>query len=93
VGVGCGGTMERTALLAKKALIRHVGEPNPDPEVAAMEEELLEAINNLGIGAQGFGGTKTALAVHMLTAPVHLAGMPVAVNLQCHVARHKTVTI
>ena len=93
VGVGCGGTMERTALLAKKALIRHVGEPNPDPEVAAMEAELLEAINNLGIGAQGFGGTRTALAVHMLTAPVHLAGMPVAVNLQCHVARHKTVTI
>ena len=93
VGVGCGGTMERTALLAKKALIRHVGEPNPDPEVAAYEAELLEAINNLGIGAQGFGGTKTALAVHMLTAPVHLAGMPVAVNLQCHVARHKTVTL
>ena len=93
VGLGVGGTMEQCALLAKKSLCRTVGEPNPDPEVAAYEREILEEVNKLGIGAQGFGGTKTALAVHMLTHPVHLAGMPVAVNLQCHVARHKTVVL
>lgn len=93
VGVGIGGTMERTAQLAKKCLIRPVGEPNPDPEIAAFEQELLTEINKLGIGAQGFGGTQTCMAVHMLTAPVHLAGLPVAVNIQCHVARHKTVVL
>ena len=93
VGCACGGTMEQVALLAKKALLRPVGEPNPDPEVARMEQEILEEINALGIGAQGFGGTKTALAVHMLTHPVHLASMPVAVNVQCHAARHKTVVL
>ena len=93
VGCACGGTIEQTTLLAKKALLRTVGEPNPDPEVAKMEQEILEEVNALGIGAQGFGGTKTALAVHMLTHPVHLASMPVAVNVQCHVARHKTVIL
>lgn len=93
VGVGCGGTMERTALLAKKALLRPVGEPSPDPEVAGYEAELLEEINRLGIGAQGFGGTRTCMAVHMLTEPVHLAGMPVAVSIQCHALRHKTVVL
>lgn len=93
VGCACGGTIEEVTLLAKKSLCRTVGEPNPDPEVAKMEQEILEDVNKLGIGAQGFGGTKTALAVHMLTHPVHLASMPVAVNVQCHVARHKTVVL
>jgi fumarate hydratase subunit alpha len=93
VGCACGGTIEQVTLLAKKALTRTVGEPNPDPEVAEMEAEILEAVNNLGIGTQGFGGTKTALAVHMETFPVHLASMPVAVNVQCHVARHKTAVL
>ena len=93
VGCACGGTVEEVMLLAKKSLCRPVGEPNPDPEVAKMEREILEEVNALGIGAQGFGGTKTALAVHMLTHPVHLASMPVGVNIQCHVARHKTVIL
>ncbi len=93
VGCAAGGTIEQVTLLAKKALCRDVGEPNPDPEVASLEQEILEEVNKLGIGAQGFGGTKTALAVHMLTHPVHLASLPVAVNVQCHVARHKTVVL
>ena len=93
VGCAAGGTNEEVTLLAKKALCRTVGEPNPDPEVASLEQEIQEEINKLGIGAQGFGGTKTALAVHMLTHPVHLASLPVAVNVQCHVARHKTVVL
>jgi len=93
VGCAAGGTIEEVTLLAKKALCRNVGEPNPDPEVASLEQEILEEVNKLGIGAQGFGGTKTALAVHMLTHPVHLASLPVAVNVQCHVARHKTVVL
>jgi fumarate hydratase subunit alpha len=93
VGCAVGGTIEQVTLLAKKALTREVGEPNPDPEVAEMEADVLEAVNKLGIGAQGFGGTKTALAVHMETFPVHLASMPVAVNVQCHVARHQTAVL
>lgn len=93
VGVGVGGTMERAALLAKKALLRKVGEPSPDAEAAALERELLDAINALGIGAQGFGGSQTALAVHILTSPVHMASLPVAVNIQCHAARHMTVEL
>ena len=93
VGCAAGGTSEQVMLLAKKALIRPVGEHNPDPEIAAFEDELLAAINDLGIGAQGFGGTRTALAVHMLTHPVHLASLPVGVCIQCHAARHKTVIL
>jgi len=93
VGCACGGTIERVTYLAKKALLRTVGEHNADPEVAEFEAECLEAINDLGIGAQGFGGTKTALAVNMEVCPVHLASMPVAVNVQCHVARHQTAVI
>ena len=93
VGVGVGGTMEKTALLAKQALLRSIGEANPNPDIANLERELLAAINDLGIGPQGFGGRITALAVHMETFPAHIASMPVAVNLQCHVARHRTVTI
>ncbi len=93
VGCAVGGTAEQAMLLAKKSLCRSVGAPNPDPEIAAMEQDILEAVNRLGIGAQGFGGTQTALAVHMLTHPVHLASLPVAVNLQCHAARHRTAVI
>ena len=93
VGVGVGGTMETAALLAKQSLCREAGQPNPDAETAEFEREVLDAVNALGIGAQGFGGTETALAVHVLTHPVHLASLPVAVNLQCHAARHKSVVI
>jgi len=89
VGVGIGGTTDQTALIAKKALLRPVGQPNPDPEVAELEAEILERVNRLGIGPQGFGGRVTALAVHVETFPCHIASLPVAVNIQCHSARHK----
>lgn len=88
VGVGIGGTFEGVALLAKKALLRPAGSKNPDPFYAVMEEELLERINRLGIGTQGFGGRITALAVHIETFPCHISSLPVAVNIQCHSARH-----
>ena len=88
LGVGIGGTMEKAAYLAKKALLRKAGEASPDPELAALERELLVAINKTGIGPQGLGGRTTALAVHIDTFPTHLAGLPVAVNVQCHAARH-----
>ena len=90
VGIGIGGTFDRAALLAKKALIRNSDQPNPDPYYAALEEELLEKINQLGIGPQGFGGKTTALAVNIETYPTHIAGLPVAVNINCHVTRHVT---
>ncbi len=93
VGVGIGGTIEVTTLIAKKALLRTIGEHNPNPEVAKLEEELLEEINNLGIGPQGFGGRITALAVNIETFPAHIASMPVAINIQCHAARHKEAII
>lgn len=93
VGVGVGGTAEKTLLLAKRALVRKVGEPNPDPEIAELERELLERINRLGIGPMGFGGRTTALAVHVETFPAHIASLPVAVNLQCHSARHKEAVL
>ena len=89
VGVGIGGTAERTLQLAKRALMRKVGEPSPDAETAELEKEILERINKLGIGPMGYGGRVTALAVHIETFPAHIASMPVAVNLQCHSARHK----
>ena len=89
VGVGIGGTTDKTMLMAKKALLRKVGEPNPDAEVAELEREILERVNNLGIGAMGYGGRITALAVHLDTFPCHIASLPVAVNLQCWCARHK----
>ncbi|HUU62439.1 MAG TPA: fumarate hydratase [Dehalococcoidia bacterium] len=89
VGVGIGGTADKATILAKKALLRRVGEPNPDPEMAELEREILERVNNLGIGPQGFGGRTTALAVHAEVFPTHIAMMPVAVNLNCHAARHK----
>ena len=90
VGVGIGGTFDKAAFLAKKALLRSVEEPNPDPYYAGLERELLENINALGIGPQGFGGRTTALAVNIETYPTHIAGLPVAVNINCHVTRHKT---
>ncbi|GAV25856.1 fumarate hydratase [Carboxydothermus islandicus] len=93
VGVGIGGTFEKAALLAKKALLREVGSQNPDPFYNSLEKELLEKINNLGIGPQGLGGRVTALAVHIETYPTHIASLPVAVNLNCHVARHETVIL
>ncbi len=93
VGVGIGGTIEQTALIAKRSLLREVGSPNPDPEVAELEAELLERINAIGTGPQGFGGNTTALAVHVETYPAHIASMPVAVNIQCHSARHKEAVL
>ena len=93
VGVGIGGTIEKTTLIAKKALLRTVGEHNQNPEVAKLEKELLEEINKLGIGPQGFGGRTTALAVNIETFPAHIASMPVAINMQCHAARHKEAII
>ncbi|MCX5996375.1 MAG: fumarate hydratase [Chloroflexi bacterium] len=93
VGVGIGGTAEKAMEIANKALLRSVGAPNPDAEVNALEKELLTRINALGIGPQGFGGKITALAVHIETFPAHIAGMPLAVNLQCHVARHKEIVL
>jgi fumarate hydratase subunit alpha len=89
VGLGIGGTFEQAALQAKKALLRPVGEPNPDPELASWEEGLLNKINCLGLGPQGMGGRITALAVHIRLVPCHIASLPVAVNLQCHANRHK----
>ena len=87
IGVGIGGTTDKTMFIAKKALLRKVGEPSPDPEVADLEREILERVNNLGIGAMGYGGTVTALAVHAETFPCHIASMPVAINMQCWCAR------
>ncbi|MBN2585866.1 MAG: fumarate hydratase [Candidatus Fermentibacteraceae bacterium] len=88
VGVGIGGSFEKCAMLAKEALLRPIGEPNPDPEFDRVEKELLRRVNNLGIGPQGLGGRTTALAVHIRTVPCHIASMPVAVNIQCHASRH-----
>lgn len=93
VGVGIGGDFEQCALLSKKALLRDVNTPNPDLFYAELEEELLYDINKLGIGPQGFGGKTTALAVNIETAPTHIAGLPVAVNIGCHVTRHATEII
>ena len=93
VGVGIGGTAERAMLMAKHSLTRECGTPSEDPMLADMERELLERINNLGIGPQGLGGRTTALAVHIEQMPTHIAGLPVAVNMQCHAARHKTAVI
>ena len=93
IGLGIGGTAEKVMLMAKKALLRKVGEPNPDPEVARLEKEVLIRVNRLGVGPMGFGGSTTALAVHAEVSPTHITSLPVAVNLQCHSARHKEVTL
>ena len=90
VGVGVGGTFDKCALLAKRALLRDMGVPSDNPFYADLERELLEQINASGIGPQGFGGRTTALAVHIETLPTHIAGLPCAVNINCHVARHVT---
>jgi len=93
VGVGIGGTFERTAILAKKALLRKVGQRNPDPKIATIEQEVLERINKLGIGPMGYGGTTTSLDVFFEVEPCHIASLPLAVNVQCHANRHKEATI
>ena len=90
VGVGIGGTFDKAAYMAKKALLRPVDVRNDDPFYADLETELLDSINALGIGPQGFGGRTTALAVNIEKFPTHIAGLPVAVNINCHVTRHKT---
>jgi fumarate hydratase subunit alpha len=93
VGVGIGGTVEKCVMLAKRALLREVGKPNPDGEFAELEREILRRVNNLGIGPMGYGGRTTALAVHVEVFPAHIASMPVAVNMQCWCARHKEATL
>jgi fumarate hydratase subunit alpha len=93
VGVGIGGTFERSALLAKKALMRKIGERNADPELAKVEVEVLARINKLGIGPMGYGGNTTSLDVFFEVEPCHIASLPVAVNVQCHAARHKEAVI
>lgn len=93
VGVGIGGTFEKSAMLAKKALLREIGERNPDNYYADMEVELLEKINKIGIGPQGLGGRTTALELFIEAHPCHIASLPVAVNINCHAARHKSVTL
>ncbi len=93
VGVGIGGTFDKAALLAKKALIRPLGSRNEDEFYSALEDEMLEKINQLGIGPQGFGGRTTAIGLNIETMPTHIAGMPCAININCHVTRHETEVI
>lgn len=93
VGVGIGGDFEKSCIMAKKSLMRDINDYNKDPFYADLEKELLEKINELGIGPQGFGGKTTALRVFIETHPTHIAGLPVAVNIQCHAARHKVISL
>jgi len=93
LGVGIGGDFEQVALLSKKALCRSVSERNPDPYYADLEQDILDAVNKLGIGPQGFGGDTTALAVMIETAPTHIAGLPLAINVGCHVTRHASICL
>lgn len=93
VGVGLGGTFEKSALIAKKALLRPLGLQNPDPVLASLEADLLGRINSSGIGPMGLGGKTTALAVHINSYPTHIASLPVAVNIQCHSCRHAEVEL
>jgi fumarate hydratase subunit alpha len=93
IGVGIGGSFDRVALLAKKALMRPVNQRHPDKYYSDMEAELLEKVNELGIGPQGFGGRTTALGLNIETHPTHIAGLPVAVNINCHVTRHVKATL
>ena len=92
-GVGIGGTFERAALLSKRALFRGIGEPNPNPELNTLEQELLEKANKLGIGPQGYGGDTTAFAIHVNTYPCHITSLPVAVTVECHAHRHKEAVL
>jgi fumarate hydratase subunit alpha len=93
VGVGVGGTFEKAALLSKKALFRELGSPHPDPALDALERELLDQANRLGIGPQGYGGDTTAFGIHIMTYPCHITSLPVAVTIECHAHRHKEVTL
>ena len=93
LGVGIGGTFDKVAYLAKHALLRPIDEPNPDPWYAALEKELLDEVNALGIGPQGFGGKTTALGLNIETMPTHVAGLPVAVNVSCHVTRRASAVL
>ncbi len=93
VGVGIGGNFERSAILAKKALLRPLADKNPDPELAALEQELMVAVNDLGIGPSGLGGRITTLGVKVLMQPCHIASLPVAINIQCHSSRHQEVVL
>ena len=93
VGIGIGGDFERAPALAKKALFRHLGDHNPAPHIADLEMKILNEVNGLGIGPEGFGGTVTALAVHIDVEPCHIASLPVAVNIDCHVSRHREVML
>lgn len=93
IGVGIGGNFEKAALIAKKALLRPVGSPNAKLELASLEEALLKAVNKTGIGPEGLGGKVTAMAVHVESFPCHIASLPVAVNINCHAARHKTIIL
>lgn len=93
VGIGIGGTMDKAAYIAKRSLLRRLGEKNPDPQLAQLELELLGLVNSTGIGPQGLGGKTTALAVHIEAFPTHIAGLPVAINIQCHCARHRSISL
>ena len=93
LGVGIGGTFEKSAILSKKALFRELGSPNPDPMLDDLERELLERANRLGIGPQGYGGDTTSFGIHILTFPCHITSLPVAVTIECHAHRHKEVTL
>jgi fumarate hydratase subunit alpha len=93
IGLGIGGTAEMAVLQAKRSLLRTVGQPSPDPELAELERDILERVNDLGIGPMGLGGRTTALAVHALAMPAHIASLPLAVNLQCHSARHREAVL
>lgn len=93
LGVGIGGTFEKAAINSKKALFRELGSPNPDPMLDALERELLDRANRLGIGPQGYGGDTTSFGIHILTYPCHITSLPVAVTIECHAHRHKEVTL
>jgi fumarate hydratase subunit alpha len=93
LGVGVGGTFEKSAILSKKALFRELGSPNPDAQLDALEKELLDRANRLGIGPQGYGGDTTAFGIHILTYPCHITSLPVAVTIECHAHRHKEATL
>src|SRR5919109_2704333 len=93
LGVGIGGTFEKAALNSKKALFREIGSPNPDPTLDALEKELLDRANRLGIGPQGYGGDTTSLGIQVLTYPCHITSLPVAVTIECHAHRHKEATL
>jgi fumarate hydratase subunit alpha len=93
LGIGIGGTMEKAALLAKKALLREISSSNERQDLAQLEEDILKAVNQLNVGAQGLGGKTTALGVNVEAYPTHIAGLPLAINIQCHAARHLSEVI